>query len=181
MIKPTTEQTNALKNSTEAMMTLSEVVFSGFERLVALNLNVARAAFEDGISATQSLSQVKDAKGLKDLPNPLAGNMTEKAAEYFRNVQQITTEMQEEVTKVMSQQMSAIGMGVTGSNQIFDMFNKVAKQATDMTKANIKKATENTEKLTEQATEMTKANVKTATENTEKLTESVIASSKKSG
>ena len=151
MIKPTTEQTNALKNSTEAMMTLSEVVFSGFERLVALNLNVARAAFEEGISATQSFSQVKDAKGLKDLPNPLAGNVTEKAAEYFLNVQQIATEVQEEVTKLMSQQMSSIGMPGVGSNQMFDMFSKVAKQATDMTKANIKTATDNTEKLTNSA------------------------------
>lgn len=174
------EQADAFKSSTQAFMTLSEVAFSGFERLSALNLNMVRAALEDGMSASQSLARVKGVDELKDVQSPFTNQATEKVVTYLREVQQIATDLQQEITSVMTEQMSAFTKGGAGSNPFFDMFSKVAQQATDMTKTNLKKATETTEKLTQKATELTEANIKTATDNTDKMTAAVVASSKKS-
>lgn len=174
--KPSIDQAAAFKTSTEAFMTLSEVAFSGFERLSALNLNMARATFEDGISAAQSFAQVKDVSELKELPSPFSGHMTERVVAYFRNVQQIAAELQEEIADVMTKQMS----GAAGPNPMIDIFTKVTQQATEMTKASFKTVAEATELVSQQASDMTKTNLKTATEAGDKMTAAATAQSKKS-
>lgn len=165
----TREQADTIKSTTDAFMTLSEVAFSGIERLSALNLNMARAALEDGMNASQSLARAKGVDELKDVPGPFSNQATEKVRAYLRDVQQIATDLQQEITSVMTEQMSAFTKGGAGNNPFFDMFSKVAQQATELTKTNLKKATE-----------LTEANIKTASDNTDKVTAAVVASSKKS-
>lgn len=142
MAKTTQEQNEAFKTSAEALLALSEVAFSGFERLSALNLNMARSVFEDGMSATQSISRVKNANELKDLPSPFRKNASENLVNYFRSVQEIATDIQNDMISVMTRQMSVFGAGGTGTNPWVDMFTKVAQQASDMNKVNLKLATD---------------------------------------
>ena len=49
----------AQKANVETMMAFANTLFSSSERLIALNLNTARGAFEDGMSTTKSLLDVK--------------------------------------------------------------------------------------------------------------------------
>jgi phasin family protein len=146
MIKTTQGQTEAFKSSTQAFLALSEVTFSGFERLSKLNLDTARSAFEDGMAASQSFAQVKDVNELKDVPSPFSRNATESFVTYFRNVQQIASELQEEIASIMTRQMSEFGNGGSGKNPFVDMVTKAAQQASDMTKATLESATDTSKK-----------------------------------
>jgi phasin family protein len=135
----TPEQMRAAKNYTDALMALSQVAFSGAERLTALNLNTARAVLEDGFAA-KSLLQTKDVSDPANLPIALNGPAMEKWAAYFRGLLQIATDSQQEAGQVLTQYFTSLGFEAanTGANAGFDMFSKLMKDTNSAFEANAK-------------------------------------------
>ena len=141
---------DAVKTNTHAFMTLSQIGFSSIERLTAMNLNMARAALEEGVAATASMVQINDPKELQKLRDAAAGPTTERAVAYVREVQEIFTQTQQEITSLMSSYFSTFGKGAPASagwTSGFDMFNKLAQQMTAMAEANIKAVGNTTAKV----------------------------------
>lgn len=138
MLTVTPEQMDAVKFNTDSFMALSKIAFSSVERLAALNLSTARAALDDGFAASGTMLQV----GATKAPQ---GSMPTKAAEnavaYFRDMQKIAAETQQEITKVVTSYSSHLGLGSNASASWakgFEMFKGAADQITAMTAANSK-------------------------------------------
>lgn len=150
MLSTTPEQLRAAKAYNDALMALSQVAFSSVERLAALNLNLARAAVEDGLAASNSLLQIKDVNELKQLHNSFVRPATEKATAYFRSLQEITAESQEQLSRVLNSYFAMLGMGAAanaGWSAGFDMLDKIARQTNTMVEANIKAVGDTTAKM----------------------------------
>lgn len=151
MSSTTTEQLRAAKTHTDALAALSEVAFSGVERLTTLNLNLARTVLEDGLAASNSLLQIQDVNELKSLQNSLTKPATEHLTAYLRGVQEIAAESQQQMTRVLSSYFATAGMASTagtGWGAGFDMLSKIAQQTNSMVEANIKAVGDATAKMT---------------------------------
>lgn len=160
------------KANIETLLTLANTAFASAERLAALNLNTARSLLEDGVANTKALLAAKDVQELVNLQASLAQPIVEKAVAYARSVYEITSQSQEEVTKVMESQVAEINKGVASAldkaaksapagsdvavaavksaiaaaNSAYDSMNKAAKQVAEMTEANVAAATNATVK-----------------------------------
>jgi phasin family protein len=168
----------AQKSNVQILFGLTGKAFEGVEKLVELNLQVARAALgEAGDTATAALS-VKDAQELMALQASLLQPSAEKAAAYSRHVYEIAAATNAEVAKVAEAQMAdaqkkflglvdsasknapagsenAVALmrsAVAAANNAFDSVQKAAKQAADVAEANFQAMTATAVKATSQAT-----------------------------
>jgi phasin family protein len=162
----------ANKTSIETMLTLANTAFATVERLAALNLNTARSLLEDGVANTKALLAAKDVQELTNLQISLAQPVVEKAVAYTRSVYEITSQTQEEVSKVFEGQMAEVNKGVAtaldkaaksapagsdvavaavksaiaAANSAYDSMSKAAKQVAEIAEANVAAATNATVK-----------------------------------
>ncbi len=160
------------KANVETMLTLANAAFASAERLSALNLNTARSILEDGVANTKAMLAVKDIQELVALQTALAQPILEKAVAYARSVYEITSQSQEEVSKVMEGQVAEMNKGVAtaldqaaksapagsdvavaavksaiaAANSAYDSMNKAAKQVAEIAEANVAAATNATVK-----------------------------------
>ena len=168
----------AQKSNVQILFGLTGKAFEGVEKLVELNLQVARAALgEAGDTANAALS-VKDAQELMALQASLLQPSAEKAAAYSRHVYEIAAATNAEVAKVAEAQMAdaqkkflglvdsasknapagsenAVALmrsAVAAANNAFDSVQKAAKQAADVAEANFQAMTATAVKATSQAT-----------------------------
>lgn len=153
----------AQKANVETLFGLTNKAFEGVEKLVELNLQMARAALgEAGDNARAALS-VKDAQELVTLQASLLQPTAEKAAAYSRHVYDIATATSADFTKAVEAQIGdaqksfmglvdsaaknapagsegAVSMmrsAVAAANNAIESVQKAAKQATDVTQANL--------------------------------------------
>ncbi|HJV26462.1 MAG TPA: phasin family protein [Aromatoleum sp.] len=146
----TSEQIRAGKTYTNALMALSQVAFSSVERLAALNLNVARSALENSLAASNNLMQIKDVGELGNLQSAIGGPAAEQCAAYFRSVQEIAGDSQQQMSQLLSSYFATLGLDVTaqaGSNAGFDLFSKFVEQTKSMFDANAKAVGDATTKM----------------------------------
>jgi phasin family protein len=162
----------ANKASIETLQTLASNVFANVERLTALNLNTARSVLEDGVANTKALLAVKDVKDLTALQAALAQPLVEKAVSYARNVYAITSQSQEEASKLLEGQVAELNKGVASAldkaaksapagseaavtavksalaaaTSAYDSMTKAAKQVSELAEANVTAATDATVK-----------------------------------
>ena len=160
------------KANVETLLTVANAAFASTERLAALNLNTARAVLEDGAANTKALMGAKDVQELVALQSAMAQPMVEKAVAYSRNVYEIATQAQEELSKVVEGQMTEVNKGVAAAldkaaksapagsdvavaavksaiaaaNSAYDSMTKAAKQVAEMAEANVAAATNATVK-----------------------------------
>lgn len=146
-MKTTTEQKEVVSNTVDTFTRMSEVAFSGIERLTALNLNMARESLQQGIAASMAVSRVQDAKDLENVQNPLSGAGAERVSAYVRGVQEIFSDAQSQFAELIGNHMSSFSMNGPVSFPGMEVFERIAQQTSDMTKANVRTATEATEKL----------------------------------
>ena len=152
----------AQKANVETLFGLTNKAFEGVEKLVELNLQVAKAALgEAGDNARAALS-VKDAQELVALQATLLQPSAEKAAAYSRHVYEIATSTNAALTKAVEAQVADvqknfIGLvdsasknapagtenavalvrsAVAAANNAFESVQKAAKQAADVAEAN---------------------------------------------
>jgi phasin family protein len=157
----------ANKASVDALFTVATAQFAAFERLSALNFNTTKAAFEDSVSQAKALLSVKDAQEFVNLTAAAAQPSLEKVIAYSKNVYEVATQTQAEVSELAETRaaemnktvvslmdrltknapagsdvaVAAVKSAMAAANSAYDSFTKVVKQATDLAEANVTAAT----------------------------------------
>lgn len=155
------------KAGVEALIGLAHTQFAAFERLSALTFNATKSAFEDSVAHTKALLNAKDAQEFINVNAAVAQPALEKVIAYSRNVYDVATQSQSEVTKMVESQagemnksvvsmldkaaknapggsdvaIAAVKSALAAANSAYDSMTKVAKQATELAEANFAAAT----------------------------------------
>ena len=160
----TTEQLMAAqKANVETLFGLTNKAFEGVEKLVELNLQMAKAALGEAGDNARAAMSVKDAQELVTLQASLLQPTAEKAAAYSRHVYDIAAATNADLTKAVEAQVgdaqksfmglvdtaaknapagseSAVSLmrsAVAAANNAIESVQKAAKQASDVTQANL--------------------------------------------
>jgi phasin family protein len=173
----------AQKANLETLFDLTSKAFEGVEKLVELNLQVAKATLgEVKNTATASLA-IKDAQELLALQAGLLQPAAEKAAAYGRHLYDIAASTNAEVTKVAEAQLADAQAKFTSA---VDGAVKNAPAGTESAAALVKSAIaaasnamESMQKATKQATEVAEANFTALTNTAVKATQTTAKAAKK--
>jgi phasin family protein len=180
----TTEQILAAhKANVETLFGLTNKAFEGVEKLVELNLQVAKTALTEAATSTKAALSVKDAQELMALQAGLLQPAAEKAAAYSRHVYDIVASTGAEVTKVAEATtadaqkkfmavvdtavknapagsenvVALVKSAVAAANNAFDGVQKATKQAADVAEANFQALTSTAVKATQAASKAKRA------------------------
>lgn len=170
----TSEQQEVVSNTVETFTRMSEVTFSGIERLTALNVNMARESVQQGIEASMSIARsqngkdqdcedqdgVDQADDQDKVQNRLIGAGVQRVTAYVRGVHEIFMEAQSEFAELIGNHMRSFGMNGPMSFPGMQVFEKIAQQTGEMAKANVRNVAE-----------MTKANVRNVAEASDEVAE----------
>lgn len=103
----TTEQMLAAhKANVETLFGLTQKAFEGLEKLVELNMQLAKSAMVDAADGTRAVMSVKDAQELLALQQKMLQPTAEKATVYGRQAYEIASAAGAEVVKVAEAQMA---------------------------------------------------------------------------
>jgi len=173
----------AQKASLETLFGLTTKAFEGVEKLVELNLQVAKASLTEAAETSMAALSVKDAQELLNLQASLLQPSAEKAASYSRHVYDILAGTNAEVTKAAEATLaegqkkmlalvdgavknapagteSAVALvksAVAAANNAYESVHKAAKQASEVAEANFTALTNTAVKATATATKSRKA------------------------
>ena len=180
----TTEQILAShKANIETLFGLTNKAFEGVEKLVELNLQVAKTALTETAASTKAALSVKDAQELMALQAGLLQPAAEKAAAYSRHLYDIAASTGAEVTKVAEATtadaqkkfmavvdtavknapagsenvVALVKSAVAAANNAFDGVQKATKQAADVAEANFQALTSTAVKATQAAAKSKRA------------------------
>jgi phasin family protein len=168
----------AQKANLETLFGLTSKAFEGVEKLVELNLQVAKTTMAESAETTRAALSIKDAQELMALQASLLQPAAEKAAAYSRHLYDILAGTNAEVAKVAEATMSEgqksvmtmvdtavknapagtenavalVKSAVTAANNAFESVNKAAKQATEVVEANFQALSNTAVKATQTAT-----------------------------
>lgn len=172
----------AHKANLETLFGLTNKAFEGVEKLVELNLQVAKAAMGEAAETTKAALSVKDAQELMTLQAGLLQPAAEKAAAYSRHLYDIAAATNAEVSKVVeataadSQKkfmavvdtavknapagtenaVALVKSAVAAANNAYESVNKAAKQAAEVAEANFQTITSSAVKATQAASKSAK-------------------------
>ena len=173
----------AQKANIETLFGLTNKAFEGVEKLVELNLQVAKTALGEAGDTVRAAFSVKDAQELLALQASLLQPSAEKAAAYSRHVYDITAATNAEVTKAVEAQVAdaqkkfinlvdsasknapagsenavaLVRSAVAAANNAFESVQKAAKQAADVAEANFQAVTTTAVKASQGATKARRA------------------------
>ena len=164
----------AHKANVETLFGLTNKAFEGVEKLVELNLQVARAALGEAAENAKAVMSAKDAQEFLALQASLLQPAAEKAAAYSRHLYDIAAATGSEVTKVaeatasdaQAKFMTAVDAAV--KNAPAGSENAVALVKSAVAAAN--NAVEGMQKAVKQATETAEANFQTISATATKAT-----------
>jgi phasin family protein len=157
----------AHKANVETLFGLTNKAFEGVEKLVELNLQVAKAAMGEAAETTKAALSVKDAQELMALQAGLLQPAAEKAAAYSRHLYDIAAATSAEVGKVAEETaadaqkkfmavvdtavknapagsenaVALVKSAVAAANNAYESVQKAAKQAADVAEANFQAVT----------------------------------------
>ena len=157
----------AARSNLETLYTLTNSAFAGVEKVIELNLNVAKANLQESAEKTQEMLNVKDIQELMSFSAAQMQPSAEKAVAYSRHLYDIATSTSAEFTKAAEAALAetnrkfvalidaatknapagsetAVAMiksAVAAANSAYDSMNKAAKQAVEMAEANVAAAT----------------------------------------
>ena len=157
----------ANKANLETLFGLTSKAFEGVEKLVELNLQVAKATLAESAENTKAVMGVKDAQELLALQASLLQPSAEKAAAYSRHLYDIVQSTSSEFTKTAEAQLSEaqknlatvvdsalknapagsenaaalVKSAISAANNAYESVHKAAKQAADMAEANFTSVT----------------------------------------
>ena len=168
----------AQKANVETLFGLTNKAFEGVEKLVELNLQVARTALGEAAENTAAALSVKDAQELVALQSGLLQPVAEKAAAYNRHVYDIAAATNAEVVKVAEAKIAEgqsafmnlvdtavknapagsenavtlVKSALAAANNAYESVHKAAKQAADVAEANFQAVTNTAVKASQAAT-----------------------------
>lgn len=107
------------KKNLEAAMRLAQLSIENSQRIMEIQVTVAKALFEDGVKNAKAQATAKDPKDVMDLRTHYAQATAEKMLSCAREIAEITTQTQMEVGKLVGEQLT------TGSQDIFEAMQKM--------------------------------------------------------
>jgi len=172
--------TAANKANLETLAQLSRKAFDGVEKLMELNLQVAKTLMQENVDHLQDSSKAKDIKEYMSMQANFVQPMTEKAIAYGRHFYSIANETQAGINEVaksdiqkrtsqIQQLMTDLSAQTPGSS---DAMVNLIKQAV----ANASNAFESTQKAVKQAVDMSTHQTQSATESALKASEKLFKS-----
>ena len=167
----------AQKAHLETLFGLTHKAFEGVEKLVELNMQVAKSSLTEASDAAKAMLSVKDAQELMALQAAMLQPSAEKAAAYNRHVYDIAAATNAEVAKVAEEQMAEaqrkfmalvdstvknapagsenavalVKSAVAAANNAFESVQKAAKQAAEVAEANFQAVTSSAVKASQNA------------------------------
>jgi len=170
------------KATVDNFLAFQEAVFNGFEKLVDLNLKVARASLDEANQKAQEAMGVKDVQEAVNFASGLVQPNTDKVTAYGKQIYDIVAGVQSSLTRLTEEQISQAQRQLddtidqlaknapTGSEgavalmksslatatSAYESAAKVARQASDAAESNIAAATNATLKAATDAAEATK-------------------------
>jgi phasin family protein len=166
----------AQKANVETLFGLTNKAFEGVEKLVELNMQVAKTAMTEAAEATKAAMSVKDAQELLALQASLLQPSAEKAAAYSRHVYDIMAATNAELTAAAEAQVAdaqkmlatvdtavknapagtenavaLVKSAVAAANNAFESVHKAAKQAAEVAESNFQAMTSTAVKATQTA------------------------------
>ena len=168
----------AHKANIETLFGLTTKAFESVEKLVELNLQVARTSLAEAAETAHAALAVKDAQELMALQASLLQPAAEKAAAYSRHVYDIVAGAGAEATKTAEATMAdsqakvlamvdtavknapagsenvvaLVKSAVAAANNAYESVQKATKQATEVAEANFKSMSATAAKATQTAT-----------------------------
>ena len=165
------------KANVETLFGLTNKAFEGVERLVELNLQVAKTALDEVAETTKAALSVKDAQELLALQASLLQPSAEKAAAYSRHVSDIMAGTNAEVARVAEatfadtqkkvlaavdtavknapagteNAVALVKAAVAAANNAYESVHKAAKQAAEVAESNFQAMTTTDVKATQTA------------------------------
>ncbi|MEO8124484.1 MAG: phasin family protein [Burkholderiales bacterium] len=170
----TEQMLTAHKASFETLFGLTNKAFEGVEKLVELNLQVAKASLGEAAEGVRAALSVKDAQELMALQASLLQPAAEKAAAYSRHLYDIATSMNADIGKLVEEQttdaqvkymsvvdaaaknapagsenaVALVRSAVAAANNAFESVQKAAKQAANVAESNFQAMAATAEKAT---------------------------------
>jgi len=168
----------AQKANLETLFGLTHKAFEGVEKLVELNLQVAKTSLTEAADNAMAVLSIKDAQELLNLQAGLLQPAAEKAASYSRHVYDIMAGTGAEATKAAEATLadgqkkmlamvdsavknapagteSAVALvksAVAAANNAYDTVHKAAKQAAEVAETNFQAMTATAVKASQAAT-----------------------------
>ncbi|MES2535190.1 MAG: TIGR01841 family phasin [Pseudomonadota bacterium] len=146
---------------------LSTKAFESVEKIIDLNINVAKASLEESTANAQQLLSAKDAQEFFSLSAAQAQPNAEKALSYGRHLANITSGVQSEFTKAAESQFAETNRKIV---ELVDEVSKNAPAGSEQAIAFVKSAIGNSSagyeqftKTTKQAVDAMEANISSAT------------------
>ena len=154
---------NVQKSNVETLFGLTGTAFEGIEKLIRLNLQLAKTAMTEAAANTEAALSVKDAQELLALQSSLLQPAAEKAAAYSRHVYEIAALTGAEVSRVAEatsaeaqakfmaivdtavknapagseNAVALVRSAVAAANNAFESVQKASKQTAEVAGANI--------------------------------------------
>jgi phasin family protein len=173
----------AQKANVETLFGLTNKAFEGVEKLVELNIQVAKTTLAETADTARAALSVKDAQELLALQAGLLQPAAEKAAAYSRHVYDIAAATNAEVVKVAEEQfadlqqklmalvdsavknapagtenaVALVKSAVAAANNAYESVQKAAKQAAEVAEANFQAVTNTAVKATQGAVKAKRA------------------------
>ena len=173
----------AQKANVETLFGLTTKAFEGVEKLVELNLQVAKAALGEAAETTKAALSVKDAQELIALQASLLQPAAEKAAAYSRHVYDIAAATNAEVQQGRRSDRCRLAEEVHG---VVDSAVKNAPAGSENAVALVKSAVaaannayETVQKAGKQAAEVAEANFQTITASAVKASQATTKAAKR--
>ena len=178
----TQEQISAAnKANLETLAQLSRKAFDGVEKLMELNLQVAKTLMQENVEHLQDTSKAKDIKDYFAMQASFIQPLTEKAISYSRHLYTIANETQADMNEItksdlqtrsenLSKVMSDMTVNIPGSS---DAMVNLIKQAV----ANANTAFESTQKAVKQAIDISNHQTQSAAESALKASEKLFKKS----
>ena len=168
----------ANKANLDTLFGLTNKAFEGVEKLVELNMQVAKAALGEATDNAKAAMSVKDVQELLALQTSMLQPSAEKAAAYSRHLYDIAAATSAEFTRTAESQfagmqqnfmsavdaasknapagsenaMTLVKSAITAANNAYESVQKAAKQAAEIAEANFSAVTSTAVKATQGAT-----------------------------
>ena len=173
----------AQKANFDTLFGMSNKAFEGVEKLVELNLQVAKASLGEAAEGVKAALSVKDAQELLALQASLFQPTAEKATAYGRHLYDIAATMNADISKLVEEQaadvqakymsvvdaaaknapagsenaVALVRTAVAAANNAFETVQKAAKQAANVAESNFQAMAATAEKATATTTKSRRA------------------------
>lgn len=107
------------KKNLEAAVRLAQMSIENSQRILELQVKAAKEIFEDGVANAQTLSEVKTPQEALELRSRYAQHSAEKMFACSRGIAEATAQMQSELGRLLSQQVSNGSQDIMAAMQSF--------------------------------------------------------------